>query len=153
MREGTDVNEFVSRTKLPVGEAETTVRRPSREEAESASPPAVRKLAELALARDLARVWKELGGLARHLPTTPKQAASFPSALQQMSAKLQPPTFEEGFTKITNVRVKKKESDDATPVAEVVNLSASASELVPEAAHDTPAESPEEIGVATEAVE
>jgi ATP-dependent helicase HrpA len=60
-----------------------------RQEAESASPPAVRKLAELALARDLARLWKELGGLARHVPASPKQAASFQSALQQMSAKLQ----------------------------------------------------------------
>jgi ATP-dependent helicase HrpA len=62
-----------------------------REEAERASPPAVRKLAELALARDLARLWKELAGLARHLPVSPKQAASFQSALQQIGAKLQGP--------------------------------------------------------------
>jgi ATP-dependent helicase HrpA len=62
-----------------------------REEAEKASRPGVRRLAELILARDLARVWKELAGLAKHLPTNaPRQAANFHSALQQMSAKLQP---------------------------------------------------------------
>ena len=63
-----------------------------REEAESASAKGLRRLGELVLARDLARLWKELAGLARHLPSTPKQAASFHSALQQMSAKLQAPT-------------------------------------------------------------
>jgi hypothetical protein len=77
--------------------------------------------------------------------------------MRRMSAKLQPPTFEEGFTKITNVRVKKKEGEDAAPPAdagaevldappadagaEVLDLSASASET------------PEEIGVATETIE
>ena len=75
--------------------------------------------------------------------------------MRRMGAKLQPPTFEEGFTKITNVRVKKKESDDAAPVAEVVDLSASASEgeQEHEAGHEAAPESPEEIGVASEAVE
>ena len=62
-----------------------------REAAETAAPPAVRRLGELVLARDLARLWKELAGLARHLPGAPRQAASFHSALQQMSAKLQAP--------------------------------------------------------------
>ena len=61
--------------------------------------------------------------------------------MRRMGAKLQAPTFEEGFTKITNVRVKKKELDDTAPTAESLDLSASA------------AEAPEEIGVATEAVE
>lgn len=62
-----------------------------REEAEKASRSGLRRLAELILARDLTRVWKELASLAKHLPTNaPKQAASFHSALQQMSAKLQP---------------------------------------------------------------
>jgi ATP-dependent helicase HrpA len=63
-----------------------------REEAESASVPAVRRLGELVLARDLARLWKELGGLARHLPGPPKQAATFHTALHQIRAKLQTPT-------------------------------------------------------------
>ncbi len=62
-----------------------------RGEAENASPPAVRRLGELVLARDLARLWKELGGLARHLPGSPKQAAGFHDALHQISAKLQAP--------------------------------------------------------------
>ena len=61
--------------------------------------------------------------------------------MRRMGAKLQPPTFEEGFTKITNVRVKKKEADDAAAVAEVVDLSAAGSET------------PEEIGVAAETME
>ncbi len=33
--------------------------------------------------------------------------------MRRMASKLRPPTFEEGFTKITNVRVKKKEADAA----------------------------------------
>jgi ATP-dependent helicase HrpA len=62
-----------------------------REEAERASGQGLRCLAELILARDLARLWKELAGLAKHLPANaPKQAAHFHSVLQQMSAKLQP---------------------------------------------------------------
>lgn len=64
--------------------------------------------------------------------------------MRRMGAKLQPPTFEEGFTKITNVRVKKKEADDAAAVAEVaevVDLSAAGSET------------PEEIGVVAETME
>ena len=61
--------------------------------------------------------------------------------MRRMGAKLQAPTFEEGFTKITNVRVKKKESEDAVPAAEVLDLSAA------------PSEAPEEIGVATETVD
>ena len=77
---------------LVLREAEVDVRLfRKRDEAETAAPAAVRRLGELVFARDLARLWKELASLARHLPGTPKQAASFHSALQQMSAKLQSP--------------------------------------------------------------
>jgi ATP-dependent helicase HrpA len=62
-----------------------------REDAESASLAGVRRLAELAMARDLARLWKELSGLARHIPNAAKQGGSFHDALQQMSAKLNTP--------------------------------------------------------------
>jgi ATP-dependent helicase HrpA len=62
-----------------------------KEEAEAASPAGVRKLGEMVLARDLSRVWKELGGLARHTPVSSKKAGGFHDALQQMSAKLQAP--------------------------------------------------------------
>ncbi|HSI11677.1 MAG TPA: ATP-dependent RNA helicase HrpA [Chthoniobacter sp.] len=63
-----------------------------REEAERVSRAGVRRLAELVLTRDLARVWKDLASFAKYLPShTPKPAAAnFQSALQQMSAKLQP---------------------------------------------------------------
>jgi ATP-dependent helicase HrpA len=62
------------------------------EEAERSSAAGVRRLAELMLARDLSRVWKELATLARYLPANvPKQAAGFHAALQQMSTKLQTP--------------------------------------------------------------
>ena len=78
---------------LAVREGEVDVRLFRKpEEAVSASAPAVRRLGELVLARDLARLWKELGGLARHIPGSPKQAASFHTALQQMSARLQVPS-------------------------------------------------------------
>jgi len=78
---------------LAVRETEVDVRLfRKREEAQSASSPAVRRLGELALARDLARVWKELGSLVRPSPGAPKQTASFHSTLQQISAKLQEPT-------------------------------------------------------------
>jgi len=74
--------------------------------------------------------------------------------MRRMGAKLQAPTFEEGFTKITNVRVKKKEGegvsveatgaeglmDDASP-AEIADLHASANET------------PEEIGVSSDSAE
>ena len=36
------------------------------------------------------------------------------AVLRRMSAKLKPPTFEEGFSKVTVVRVKKKENDAAS---------------------------------------
>jgi ATP-dependent helicase HrpA len=62
-----------------------------REEAERVSHAGVRRLAELALARDLSRLWKELAGLARHIPAPGKVAAGFHDALQQMSAKLRAP--------------------------------------------------------------
>ena len=62
-----------------------------REEAESASLAGVRRLAELAMARDLSRLWKDLAGLARHIPIPGKQTNNFHDALQQMSAKLSTP--------------------------------------------------------------
>ena len=62
-----------------------------REEAESASQKGVRRLAEMALARDLSRLWKELAALGRHIPASGKGAAGFHDALQQMSAKLRAP--------------------------------------------------------------
>ena len=62
-----------------------------REEAEDVSRAGVRRLAELALSRDLSRLWKELAGLARHIPAPGKTAAGFHDALQQMSAKLRAP--------------------------------------------------------------
>jgi ATP-dependent helicase HrpA len=51
----------------------------------------VRRLAELALARDLARLWKELGGLAGKPGTGPKRAASLQDAFQKVNATLQTP--------------------------------------------------------------
>ncbi len=78
---------------LEVREAAVDVRLfRKREEAESASLPGVRRLAELVLARDLSKLWKELGGLARHLPSPAKQQTNFHDALQQMSAKLHAPS-------------------------------------------------------------
>jgi predicted kinase len=76
--------------------------------------------------------------------------------MRRMSTKLQPPTFEEGFTKITNVRVKKKEGDDAPATeaaAEVLDLSASDALASDGSEHSHAPETPEEIGVATETVE
>ena len=64
--------------------------------------------------------------------------------MRRMGAKLQPPTFEEGFTKITNVRVKKKELDAAGSAAEGLDLSAAATEAP---------EVPEEVAVAAETLE
>jgi ATP-dependent helicase HrpA len=63
-----------------------------REEAEKASAAAIPKLAELALATDLRRLWKELAGLARHIPGTEKKATGFHNTLQQLSVKIQAPT-------------------------------------------------------------
>jgi len=75
--------------------------------------------------------------------------------MRRMGAKLQPPTFEEGFTKITNVRVKKKEGEDATPAAEVTGDGAAEVVDISAAAHDgsEPHEAPEEIGVAHDSAE
>ena len=75
--------------------------------------------------------------------------------MRRMGAKLQPPTFEEGFTKITNVRVKKKEGEDATPAAEVTGDGAAEVVDISASAHDgsEPHEAPEEIGVAHESAE
>jgi ATP-dependent helicase HrpA len=63
-----------------------------REDAEAPSVAGVRKLAELVMARELSRVWKELAGFARHIAGTEKKAAGFHQTLQQLSAKLQAPT-------------------------------------------------------------
>jgi len=73
--------------------------------------------------------------------------------MRRMSAKLQPPTFEEGFTKITNVRVKKKEGEDAAPAPEVTgDATAEVLDLSASEGHE-PSDAPEEIGLATETVE
>ena len=77
---------------LELREAEVSVRLfRKREDAEKASLVGVRRLAELAMARDLSRLWKDLSGLARHIPAAGKQSGSFHDALQQMSAKLNTP--------------------------------------------------------------
>ncbi|HEX8312664.1 MAG TPA: ATP-dependent RNA helicase HrpA [Chthoniobacteraceae bacterium] len=60
------------------------------EEAETASAGGVRKLAELVLARDLARLWKELGSIAVTPGSAPKRPASLQDAFGQLNAKLQP---------------------------------------------------------------
>lgn len=56
-----------------------------KEEAASRSAPAIRKLAELALASDLKWLQKELSALGRDLSAAKKQAAPMQSALQQLS--------------------------------------------------------------------
>ncbi len=63
-----------------------------REEVERAAPAAVRRLAERVLARDLARVWKELASLAPSSAGGVRSAAGFHSALDQVSAKLRAPS-------------------------------------------------------------
>lgn len=63
-----------------------------REDAAFASVRGVRKLAELVLATDLTRLRKELAGIAKHIPSAPKQSANFHDALQAMSAKLATPS-------------------------------------------------------------
>lgn len=63
-----------------------------KEDAAFASVRGVRKLAELVLTTDLTRLKKELAGFAKHIPSAPKQAASFHDALQAMSAKLAAPS-------------------------------------------------------------
>lgn len=65
-------------------------------DAQAATPAGIRRLAELALARDLAWLQKELRGLARHLVATPKAGApqrtvAFGDALAQLSARLNAP--------------------------------------------------------------
>lgn len=60
-------------------------------DAETATTAGVRKLAEILLARDLARTWKELARLGRHLAPPSKQASNFHNALQQMGQKLRAP--------------------------------------------------------------
>ncbi len=72
--------------------------------------------------------------------------------MRRMGSKLQAPTFEEGFTKITNVRVKKKEGDESAPVAEVIDLSASA-EAATEGHAEAHSEAAEEVGMASESAE
>ena len=69
--------------------------------------------------------------------------------MRRMGSKLQAPTFEEGFTKITNVRVKKKESEGAAPeIASSDDAPAEIAEL-----HASASETPEEVGVSSESVE
>ena len=62
-----------------------------REDAARASVGGVRRLAELVLARDLSRVWKELAGFARHIPKAGGAATGFHNALQQISVKVNAP--------------------------------------------------------------
>ena len=68
-----------------------------RSDAEAATPAGIFRLAELALARDLAWLQKELRGLARHLvpspskPGAPQSAVAFGDALAQLSARLNAP--------------------------------------------------------------
>ena len=67
-----------------------------RAEAEAATPAGICRLAEHALARDLAWLQKELRGLARHLGAAPRQeapkrAVAFGDALAQLSAQLHAP--------------------------------------------------------------
>jgi ATP-dependent helicase HrpA len=64
-------------------------------DARSATPAGIRRLAELALGRDLAWLQKELRGLARHLATpnagAPQRAVAFGDALAQLSTRLNAP--------------------------------------------------------------
>ncbi|MEQ1862970.1 MAG: ATP-dependent RNA helicase HrpA, partial [Chthoniobacteraceae bacterium] len=77
---------------LALRESEVDVRLfRKREEAETATPAGIRRLAELVLARDMARLLKELAGLGRHLTAAPKQAASFHDALSALGAKILAP--------------------------------------------------------------
>ena len=66
-----------------------------REDAEAATPAGIRRLAELALARDLAWLQKELRGIGRTAPANSKsgtgQAVAFGDALAQLSATLNVP--------------------------------------------------------------
>ncbi len=61
-----------------------------REEVEREAPPAIQKLAELTLARDLAWLQKELRGLAAKWIPRDKPAAAFGAALDALSRSLQP---------------------------------------------------------------
>ena len=63
-----------------------------REDAAGMSVRGVRRLAELVLATDLARLKKDLAGFAKHIPATQKQTANFQAALSAMSAKLAAPS-------------------------------------------------------------
>ena len=72
-----------------------------RADAEAATPAGIRRLAELALARDLAWLQKELRGLARHLGAapqkgTPQRPVAFGDALAQLSAQLNAPKSKSG---------------------------------------------------------
>ena len=74
----------------------------NRADAEAATPAGIRRLAEFALARDLAWLHKELRGLARHLggtgshPGTPQRAVAFGDALAQLGARLNAPVPKTG---------------------------------------------------------
>ena len=72
--------------------------------------------------------------------------------MRRMGAKLQAPTFEEGFTKITNVRVKKKEGEGATPesMAEGAGEDPTPAEIAELRAS---ADAPEEMGVSADSGE
>ena len=79
-----------------VGEVDVRLFR-KRSEAEAATPAAVRRLAELALARDVAWLMKELRSLGRKPVTgNSKGVVSFGDALDDLSRKLQPPATRTG---------------------------------------------------------
>lgn len=58
----------------------------TRKQAEAAAPAAIRKLGELVLARDLARLWKDLAAIAQN--SRPKSAQGFHDALNQLGDKV-----------------------------------------------------------------
>jgi ATP-dependent helicase HrpA len=61
----------------------------TREEAEAASRAGIRRLGELLLARDLARVWKDLAALEKSLTGTNRPAPSYQAALSTLGAQMQ----------------------------------------------------------------
>jgi hypothetical protein len=78
-------------TGLAVREAEVDVRLFHKpEDAESSTVPAIRKLGEILLARDLVRVRKDLGGIGKPIQGGNAARLGFHGALDQLSTKLQP---------------------------------------------------------------
>jgi ATP-dependent helicase HrpA len=61
------------------------------DEAATASAAGVRRLGELVLARELARLWKELGTMGRQFAAPAANSAPVQRSLQQLGARLQTP--------------------------------------------------------------